>query len=337
MAQKISKLIFTSMGKRFELCRGEVYKNSRNNDYRDAPENVVNKIIKDINEGRRWRDLIKEAFENKNPWLYKIITAKSRTLFLDQYPIKKNSFILDIGSGWGQFTLPLAKENIVCALEPTPERLGFISAVSHQERKNNNIFFISDDYLNVKFETKFDYALCIGVLEWIGSYSDEDPQNLQKKFIKKIKQELSPKGKLIIGIENRIGLKYLLGTNDDHTGLPNISSYEAPIAKNKYKNHTGKELKIFTYSKNELKLLLTSVGFTNIEFFAALPDYKIPEVILPLNKKLESYFKSYSIIELDGSNGEKLSNQEELISTYKLLAELKISSNFIPSFYVVAS
>ena len=61
---------------------------------------------------------------------------------------------MDIGAGWGQFSLPLAKQNQVCSLEPTPERLDFIKAASKQEGVDQNISYIGADYLDVKFENK---------------------------------------------------------------------------------------------------------------------------------------------------------------------------------------
>ena len=337
MAQDNEKLIFSSKGKRIELGRGEVYKAKRENNYRDTPENILAQIIKGVEKGKNWRELVKAAFEEKNPWLYKIITAKARTLFLQHYKLKKNSLILDIGSGWGQFTLPLAQDNFVCALEPTPERLDFITAAARQDKKENKIYFIGEDYLKVNFETKFDYTLCIGVLEWVGSFSDGDAQETQRNFLKKIKQELKPGGELIIGIENRIGLKYLLGANDDHTGLPNISVYKSNLAKEKYKILTQKELKVFTYSKSELQEILENAGFTLINFFAALPDYKIPEIIIPPGREIETYLENNYINEHDGSNGKKLLIQEELKSMYNSLSDLGIALNFAPSFYIVAS
>ena len=52
-----------------------------------------------------------------------------------------NLSILDIGAGWGQFSIPLAKNNTVCTLEPTPERLDFIQATSKQENVSHNLSF----------------------------------------------------------------------------------------------------------------------------------------------------------------------------------------------------
>jgi len=334
MTKKHEKIIFYSEEKRIELDCGEVYKTKRINNYRDTPEKTLVNIVDKIKAGHNWKDIIKNEFEMKNPWLYKIITSKQRTLYIDNYPLKENSLILDIGSGWGQFSLPLARSHVVCSIEPTPEKLDFIKAVAVQEKIDENIFFIGEDYLNINFENKFDYALCIGVLEWIGSFSNENPQDVQKNFLIKVKRELKQGGHIIIGIENRIGLKYILGTNDDHTSLPNISLYDSELAKYKYKNITGKELKTFTYSKKELEELLYLTGFKNINFFAALPDYKIPEKIIPIKRDMKYCINNDYIPEHDGSNGVLLSIQNELKSLYASIDDVSI---FVPSFFIVAS
>ena len=160
--------------------------------------------------------------------------------------------ILDIGAGWGQFTIPLAKQNQICSLEPTPERLDFIKAASKQEGVDQNISYIGADYFDVKFENKFDLILSIGVLEWVGAFkTDKPPEEVQKEYLSKIKTELKEHGKLVIGIENRLGLKYLMGANDDHTGLPNISCLTSNLAKVKFKQQVDCELKCFTYSFSE--------------------------------------------------------------------------------------
>ena len=50
----------------------------------------------------------------------KSICSPKRTKFLDEFIKPKDLIILDIGAGWGQLTIPLAKQNQICSLEPTP-------------------------------------------------------------------------------------------------------------------------------------------------------------------------------------------------------------------------
>ena len=71
----------------------------------------------------------------------------------------------------------------------------------------------------------------------------------KKSFYPKIKNELSKNGRAVLGIENRIGMKYLLGANDDHIGIPNISTLDSRLAKDRYKQNYKKQQYIYIYQK----------------------------------------------------------------------------------------
>ena len=246
------KVSFKINKQNHSLVWGDTFTSKPENCYQDTKEENIRSIIEKIKNGTPWKQAVKEKFKTNNPWLYEIVTSPKRTKFLDEFIMPKNLQILDIGAGWGQFTLPLAKQNQICSLEPTPERLDFIRTASEQEKVSKNISFIGADYLDIEFENKFDLILSIGVLEWVGAFrSGKEPEDLQLEFLKKIKSELKEGGKLIIGIENRIGLKYLLGAPDDHIGHPNITIHQKEIAKKQYKEKTNQELRSLTHSMPE--------------------------------------------------------------------------------------
>ena len=301
-------------------------------------------ITEEIKNGVSWREVIKKYYSKNNPWLYKIITNEKRTRFIDQFIKPKNLSVLDIGAGWGQLSVPLAKDNIVCALEPTPERLNFIEAIARQERVINNLYLLGGNYMNLTFKSKFDLILSIGVLEWIPKFSNfsGSAELIQLQFLKKCKTDLTPNGFLLIGIENRIGLKYLLGARDDHTGARNISCYSKEKAKDKFSKVYQKKLECLTHSISEYTAILKQAGFTSIEMFTAHPDYKLPEKIFPITHNAYScdfnrFIREKNWIdEHDGTNGEILINQGELRDHYRTLADLNIAHYFAPSFFLRA-
>ena len=324
------------------ISLGETFRATPENCYQDTSEKNIRSVIEEIKKGTHWKQAVKEKYKEANPWLYEIVCSPKRTKFIDDFIKPKDLQILDIGAGWGQFTLPLAKQNQICSLEPTPERLDFIKAASKQEGVDQNISYIGADYFDIKFENKFDLILSIGVLEWVGAFkTHKPPEEVQKEYLSKIKTELKEHGKLVIGIENRLGLKYLMGANDDHTGLPNISCLTSNLAKVKFKQQVDCELKCFTYSFSEYKKLLVNAGFKNITFYVASPDYKLPTKIFPV-KGEESTFNEFLlgnnwINEHDGSNGKTLLNQDQLQSGYFSIAEMNIAHYFAPSFFIEAT
>ena len=337
-------LEFMNAEGKISLQRGETFYGKKNkNLFRDVPTSDIENIINEIQSGKNWRKTIEEYYSINNNWLFNIISNPKRTKFVKDFikPIGLN--ILDIGAGWGQFSIPLAKHNNVCALEPTPERMNFVKAVSNQEKIDDKMYYINDSYLNLKFRTKFDLILSIGVLEWVGTNcKNNSPERTQKEFLSKIKNELSKNGRAVIGIENRIGMKYLLGANDDHIGIPNISTLDSRLAKDRYKQNYKKQLNTFTYTKREYEKMLTESGFKKIKFYASYPDYKIPEKIINIDnvnsiKELNEYIKESKLCEEhDGSNGEILKINKEIESHYKTLADMNIAQYFCPSFYITA-
>jgi 2-polyprenyl-3-methyl-5-hydroxy-6-metoxy-1,4-benzoquinol methylase len=335
-------LIILHGGKRINLKKGKIFLRKPAECYRDIPEETLTRIKSRISRGENWQNVLKDSFESSSNWLYQITTSDSRNKFLEERKPDPNDVVLDIGAGWGQFSIPLAKSNKLCALEPTPERLEFIKAVAEQEQVDQNMFFVGTDYLDTGFETKFDLILCIGVLEWVGSFRDDaEPSELQLSFLKKARQELNFGGRMVIGIENRIGLKYLMGAPDDHTGLAHISYLEYDSARKKHREKTKEELRCFTYGMEEYKKMLTESGFTKIQFFAALPDYKLPVKIFPIEKNecsLNQFILDGNIIkEHNGLDGKGLPNQSSLDLNYKSLASMNVAHHFAPSFYVEAS
>ncbi len=334
-------ITFQHRGQSVTLAPGEAWTPSSSADtYRDAPAGELQDIVRAIRTGQPWRDAVATRYARTNPWLHQIVTSPTRDLFFRQHPPKPGARILDIGSGWGQIALPLAHEATatVVALEPTPERLAFIQAAAQQDAIADRMHFLQADFFDTDFAQTFDLITCIGVLEWVPKFRVGDPRSVQIEFLRRTRALLASGGQLVIGIENRLGLKYLLGAPDDHLGPPNIAVYDAALATEKWLKQSGQHLRSFTFTRAELAELLTAAGFRELTFFAALPDYKLPELILPLGPRVNEHFATGQYIpEHDGCNGQPLPNQAELQSHYRSLAQLGIAENFAPSFFVTAT
>jgi hypothetical protein len=106
----------------------------------------------------------------------------------------------------------------------------------------------------------------IGVFEYGCSYiSSETPYT---DFLKTAASHLAPGGRLVIAIENRLGMKYFAGCTEDHTGrfFDGIEGYpETDSAR--------------TFSRKELEDLLRSAGLDSFTFYYPYPDYKLPMAV----------------------------------------------------------
>jgi 2-polyprenyl-3-methyl-5-hydroxy-6-metoxy-1,4-benzoquinol methylase len=303
--------------------------------YRDTSAEELWAIVHEVEQGTPWREAVGRRYAQNNPWLHRVVTSPDRDLFFRLRPPPAGARVLDVGAGWGQISLPLARTCEVTALEPTPERLAFIRAAAAQEGATRRLHFVQADLFDVEFDTRFDLVTCIGVLEWVPKFRAGDPREVQIDFLRRVRALLNPGGQLVVGIENRLGLKYLLGAPDDHLGVPNIAVYDAGLADRKWQAHSGQALRVFTFTRIELAEMLAAAGLSDHRFFAALPDYKLPQRILPLGSEVDSFFRQGGdVAEHDGSGGQPLSYQAELCSHYQSLAHLGIVNDFVPSFYV---
>lgn len=79
---------------------------------------------------------------------------------------------------------------------------------------------------------------------------------------------LKPGGKIIIAIENRLGLKYWAGCTEDHTGtyFEGLEGYP-------------KTEGVKTFSKKELLDIIHQAGEFSTTFYYPYPDYKFPMTI----------------------------------------------------------
>ncbi len=193
-------------------------------------------------------------------WVLKYHLSPNRGNLLSWYPFEKKSNLLEVGAGCGALTgLFCEKIKKVTALELTKQRANIVE-VRHKNKKNLDI--IVGNLSDIKLNEKFDYVTCIGVLEYAGLYSDKENPHLE--FLKLLKSKLKTKGKLLLAIENRFGLKYWSGCKEDHTGKYFNSLENYP------------EGKIRTFSKLELEKLVTESGMSIDTWYYPFPDYKFP-------------------------------------------------------------
>lgn len=334
---------FTHQDQPRTLRAGELYAAPRAEGFRDTPATELRALIAEVEAGRPWREAVHARYAAAKPWLHSIIADPRRTAFFDPVLPTGPGPVLDLGAGWGQIARPLAATRPVVALEPVAERLGFVQAAARQDGVAGHMAFVAADYFDTSFTTRFAAICAIGVLEWAGAFqSQADPQDRQRAFLRKVRAELAPGGALVLGIENRLGLKYLLGCPDDHIGVPHIAWLPAALARRRWQESSGHTLRSFTYSLSELAALLRAADFREIEFFGAFPDYKLPSRIISLADGGAALCR-WLLHELpppehNGYDGSTLdaAQQETLAAAYRSLAADGIAHHFAPSFFVRA-
>ena len=242
--------------------------------------------------------------------------SKRRENILNWYPFSKEETVLEVGAGCGAITgLLCGKLKKVTAVELSKRR----SEINYARNKNyDNLNIFVGNLNDMNFEERFDYIVLNGVLEYAICFTAGD--NPYEDFLLKMSKFLKKDGKLIIAIENRLGLKYFSGSAEDHT-----SQYFLGL--NQYENCNA----VRTFSKSEMKALLKAVDFGDFEFYYPYPDYKFPvEIFTDDTLVRNEYGKKYLNFDIT-----KLGLFQEQKVAYSLVQE-GVMSVFANSFLVIA-
>ncbi len=281
-------------------CEKDVYSDG-------SVEDVIEDIVK--------RGLDYHLFSDRNDY-YAILyhLSAERENILNWYPFVKSDRILEAGSGCGAITgLLCQKAGWVTSVELSKKRAS-INYLRHKHCENLEI--VVGNLHAVHLKQQYDYVILNGVLEYAGSYGCT--QSPYRSFLNSVKEYLKPNGKILLAIENRLGLKYFAGAPEDHTDL-----YYAGIRE--YAGIDG----IRTFSKGELEDLFTECRFANWKFYYPYPDYKFPsEIFTDANINGENYGRAY----LNYQKG-----RMELFSEKEMAAALKqenVMGSFVNSFLV---
>jgi len=193
-----------------------------------------------------------------------------------------NASVLDIGFGSGGFLLALAqKSKIVTGVDISPDIVKKMRERIRQQ-KQKNIRILCESAVNLPFENNvFDLIILNGVLEYTAQDQKGPPKDTHIKILKHIRKMLKPRGLFYLGIENRYYLKFILG-HRDHYEMRFSNVLPRNLSKFISKNILKKEARNHIYSYNEYVELLGEAGFNDPLFFTALPNYKAPEYIIPI-------------------------------------------------------
>ena len=184
---------------------------------------------------------------------------------------------VDIGTGFGTIAVALARSAAhVYALDKSPGRARSTAARARAEGLTNITAVHADGTTLPLGSCTCDLALLVGVLEWTGLGQD-DPIASQKAVLAEVSRVLKPGGTLLIGIENRFGAHYFLGSPEEHTRLRFSSLLPRPVADAYCRLAQGRRLTTYTHSRRALVQLVRSAGLEP-RIGVALPSYSEPQL-----------------------------------------------------------
>lgn len=271
------------------------------------------------NEGDNAESIVLDTFKNNldpvkvlsehNEWAILYQLSSSRKNIVSVINIDKNQNVLEIGSGMGAITGALAeKANYVDCIDLSKRRS---YANAYRNQKYSNITIHVGNFEDIILDKKYDIVVVIGVLEYAGSFLNSKEPYMQ--FLSNISNLLNDNGKVYIAIENKFGLKYFAGCNEDHLGRPFVG----------IEGYSDKKVRTFSYS--EISELL-NINFKDIYFYFPFPDYKLPSVIysedyLPNETASIASYLNYDADRL------LLFDEEKVYKNIKTLEDWKMFSN----------
>lgn len=212
--------------------------------------------------------------EERASWPIFYHLSAARENIVRWLPIKKTDKVLEVGSGCGAITgafTKLAGEVVSCDLS---RKRSMINAQRHFDCDNLKIHVGNFTDVEKNLPTDFDYICLIGVFEYGQSYIDSDTPF--EDFLNILRKHLKKNGRIVIAIENRLGMKYLSGCKEDH-----VSRYFAGIEG--YEQGDG----VRTFSKAGLKKVFNACGEKDYHFYYPYPDYKFMTTLFS-DKRLPS-------------------------------------------------
>lgn len=213
----------------------------------------------------RWDLLdLTEYVKPKEYYVFLYHLSLIRENILNWYPFKKGCRILEVGSGCGAITGMLCRKAAAVTSVELSRQRGEINYLRNKDLENLEI--IVGNLNDLKPAADYDYIILNGVLEYACSFTEGDTPF--QSFLEHIRKYLKPKGKLLLAIENRLGIKYFAGAPEDHTDRCFLGIRQYP-----------EENSVRTFSKNELTELLRKSGFRYQRFYYPYPDYKFPSEI----------------------------------------------------------
>ncbi|QFJ54991.1 class I SAM-dependent methyltransferase [Pseudobutyrivibrio xylanivorans] len=226
-----------------------------------------------------------KILHSSNEWAVLYHLSDIRENIIEWCNIDRNSKVLEIGSGCGAVTSVLSNKAKSVDCVELSQRRTLINAERNKNKNNIKIYLGNFQDVEKKLG-QYDVITLIGVLEYAGLYIHG--KHPYTNLLRIVKKHLSNKGKIIIAIENKIGLKYLNGAPEDHMGQPYVG----------INDYVGCH-DVRTFSGNELREMLKEVGLLKCNFYYPVPDYKLPmkiysQDILPKPGDIRTYKTNYS-------------------------------------------
>ena len=199
--------------------------------------------------------------EERRSWPILYHLSPLRENIVEWLPITKDMKVLEVGSGCGAVTGALArKAGEVSCIELSRKR-SRINAYRHMDADNVTIHVGNFQDVEPDLDCDYDYICLIGVFEYAQAYIESSTPYVD--FLNIIRKHVKADGHIAIAIENKFGLKYWAGCQEDHLGTYFSSLEDYP---------DGGAVRTFT--ADGLRRIAGQCGYRQAWMYYPYPDYK---------------------------------------------------------------
>ncbi len=291
--------------------------------YSDGDENEK-KMLEILQQTEDLSIKTEELEQHINSWVFEYHFSSLRHNLLRGFHLQAFENVLELGVGCGAITRQLGEQcKKITAVEGSFQRARI---AAERCRELDNIHYYCDNFDQLDVSGKFDLITMIGSLEYAPVFvQGDDPV---QRCLDQFANRLTDNGRLIVAIENQLGLKYFNGCGEDHMGdlffgINDLYHQKTPI----------------TFGYQELKQKFFKAGFSKIEFLFPFPDYKLPRLII---REAAIYFEKLELGSIIGQcpgrdyNGRSVRHFAEQLC-WSTLDRNNLIPHFANSFLVVAS
>lgn len=198
-------------------------------------------------------------------WPTRYHLSRHRSNLLRPFRIEPGTRVLEVGAGTGALTRYLGEVGAeVLAVEGSRPRA---EAAALRCADLGGVTVAAGDLADLGDEDPFNLVTLVGVLEYAGAAAGGSRG--AEAMLAAVAGRMRPDGTLLLAIENRLGLPYLLGAPEDHLGEPWTGVEGYPHAPG-----------VATWSRRGLEKLLRANGLQPAAWLYPFPDYKLPRVVL---------------------------------------------------------